>query len=78
MSALSRRGFFGRLAAVAVGAVAAAQAKRINWYPARVAHDRETGISVRFLKEYDHNYSHMVSKLDVLFGTPDTYVSFDA
>lgn len=66
----TRRGFFGALAALAVGVVSAATAKpscTFNRQP-DVIHDKETGISIRFIRSFDVNSIRIVSRMDSFYG----------
>ena len=78
MTSVTRRGFFGRLAAVAVGAVAAMRAKPAevadHWYHdpdpelVRRVMDRKSGISMRFVGNWDQVASKMVNRIDMVHG----------
>lgn len=59
---LTRRGFLGRLAAVAVGAVAAA---RYRPEPTQTA---STSPSIKYVTHYNVRADQFVSRLDLLYG----------
>lgn len=70
MSTLTRRGFFGRLVAVSVGAAAAMQAKPIV-PPLMLNMNAFKGLfkpSVRYIQHYDVTTDQMIKRLDVRYG----------
>lgn len=81
MTTTTRRGFFARLAGL-LGAVVAAHAlpedtflfrEEVNLQPERLI-DPGSGMSIRFVRQYDLHADRWPTRLDVLYGAADVTV----
>lgn len=66
---LTRRGFLGRLAGALAAALASTELAQLSFPPAPVAVDSVSGISMRFIRSFDHSADALrYSRLDVFYG----------